>query len=119
MGENINISPFIGTTMTLLFVFSTIYTLAFYYYQGDNKALDADSPIESTSMFAGLDALFNAVSWLSPFGFIKLIISTLLTDVPDFYTILDMLLIRPIGWTVFIIQVNYVISLVPTIGKGE
>jgi hypothetical protein len=120
MGERINISPFLGVSLTLLFIFSTLYTLAFYYYQGASQDVALSSPSDSTgSLVSGFDAIFNTVSWLSPFGFIKALLLVVMSGVPVFYQILDLLLLRPIGWFVFLVQANYIISLVPTIGKGE
>jgi hypothetical protein len=120
MGERVNISPFLGVSLTLLFIFSTLYTLAFYYYQGASQDISLSTPADSTgSLVSGFDALFNAISWLSPFGFIKALLVSVMSGTPEFYQILDMLLLRPIGWFVFLVQANYLISLVPTVGKGE
>jgi hypothetical protein len=119
MGERINISPFLGVSLTLLFIFSTLYTLVYYYDQGANAGFGLDTPEESSGSFDGFDAIFNAISWLSPFGFIKLLLSSVMSSTPEFYQIIDMLLLRPIGWFVFLVQGNYLLSLVPTIGKGE
>lgn len=120
MGESINISPFLGVSLTLLFIFSTLYTLAFYYNQGANTELGVSGLDESEDNGNfGFDTLLGAISWLSPFGFVKLLMSHLLTTTPEFYQIIDMLLLRPIGWFVFLVQGNYVLSLIPTIGKGE
>jgi hypothetical protein len=120
MSERVNLSPFLGVSLTLLFIFSTLYTLAFYYYQGAGQDVSLSTPSDSTgSLVSGFDALFNAVSWLSPFGFIKALLLVVMSGTPEFYQILDMLLLRPIGWFVFLVQANYLLSLVPTIGKGE
>jgi hypothetical protein len=120
MSERFNLSPFLGVSLTLLFIFSTLYTLAFYYYQGASQDVVLSTPADSTgTVVSGLDVLFNAISWLSPFGFIKALLVVIMSATPEFYRILDMLLLRPIGWFVFLVQANYIISLVPTVGKGE
>jgi len=120
MGESINISPFLGVSLTLLFIFSTLYTLAFYYNQGASVELTVAGlgETDDSGSFT-FDALLGAISWLSPFGFIKLLLSSIMSTTPELYQILDMLLLRPIGWFVFLVQGNYVISIIPTIGKGE
>jgi hypothetical protein len=119
MGERINISPFLGVSLTLLFTFSTLYTLMYYYDQGSNAGFGLDGPTESDGSFVGFDTLFNAISWLNPFGFIKLLLSSMMSSTPELYQIIDMLLLRPIGWFVFLVQGNYLLSLVPTVAKGE
>ena len=120
MGENINISPFLGVSLTLLFTFSTLYTLAFFYYQGASVEMNVAGleGTDDTGSF-GFDTILGAISWLSPFGFIKLLLSSAMNTTPELYQILDMLLLRPIGWFVFLVQGNYAISLIPTVGKGE
>ena len=120
MGENINISPFLGVSLTLLFTFSTLYTLAFYYNQGASVEMGVSGleEIDNTGSF-GFDTFLGAISWISPFGFIKLLFISMMSSTPEFYQIIDLLLLRPIGWFVFLVQGNYLISIIPTIGKGE
>ena len=116
------LSPFLSSIITLLFVFSTIYTLAFFYYQGAGQVitfdgLSEDAVSSDTVNFLGmLDGIINFISWISPFALVRGILFYLAPA--DLYQVLDMLLLRPISWIVSIITVNFIISKIPTI-SGE
>ena len=122
----INLSPYIGSTTVLLFIFSVIYTLAFYYYQGTGQILGVQGLTASvqgtqdlnTGILIMVDAVLNIVSWLSPFALIKAMVLAIMLPMPEVYEVIDLLILRPMGWTVFLYQANYIISKIPTI-SGE
>lgn len=122
----INLSPYIGSTTVLLFIFSVIYTLAFYYYQGAGHTLGVQgltSTVQGTNdletgLFTVVDAVLSIVSWLSPFALIKAMLLAIMLPMPEVYEVIDLLILRPMGWTVFLYQANYIISKIPTI-SGE
>lgn len=118
MGETTNISPFIGTIMTLLFVFSTVFTLAYYYYQGTNQALpisglstESKKP-SSLSLVGVMNGVLSFIAWISPFALVRGLV--LAISPPDLFLVLDLLLLRPVSWIVTIITANYLISKIPT-----
>ena len=121
----INLSPYIGSTTVLLFIFSVIYTLAFYYYQGLGASVGTeglstvqDIKAVGSGYLSFIDGVLNIISWLSPFAIIKGMLEALMSSMPEVYDVLDMLILRPMGWTVFLYQANYIISKIPTI-SGE
>ena len=114
-----NLSPFLGMSLVLLFTFSTIYTLGYYYNEGLGVGFDNSGLDETEDSGLTFDTLIGAISWLSPFGILKGLISYIMQDIPVFYDVLDKLVLRPSGWFAFFVFWNYVISLIPTVGKGE
>lgn len=129
MAENTLISPFLGSFMTAIFIFSTIYTLAFYYNQGAGSSLGVDaledSPNDPTSVstessgifgfvIRGLDAVLEFLSWISPFALLKALLIVVMDPVPLLYQILNLLVLRPVGWISTIFTVNYILSRIPT-----
>jgi len=123
MAENVNMGGFIATFITLAFVFSTMYTLAFYYYQGASTSYEAN-PMKADSDHDILDVLgiiggiLDFISWLSPFLLIKAFLVFSMQATPDLYQFLDMLILRPVGWIVVMLETNYIISKIPTM-SGE
>lgn len=104
-------STWLNSLITILFVVSTIYTLAFYYYEGMGKALAASGLEEKEStalpsnpgsgwlsgLITGtLDYLLEVSSWISPFILLKLIVMAIAPE--PLYKLLNMLILRPIMW---------------------
>jgi len=133
MTDTVNVSPFMGTFMTILFVFSTLYTLAFFYYDATNETISSDSlsddandpfdvSTESEGVFGFLirvaDGVLEFLSWISPFGLLKGLIVELMTNTPELYQVINMLILRPVGWIVVVFEVNYILSKIPTV-SGE
>lgn len=120
--ESTVISPFLAVVITLLFVFSTIYTLAYYYHQGTTSGLDyggitvsGESP-EDLSLVGVLEGVLSFISWISPFALVRGLVSAIAPS--DLFQVLDLLILRPVSWIVSIITANYIISKIPTI-SGE
>lgn len=124
------ISPFMNTIIGLLFTFSTIYGLMYYYYQGENQQFHltalGSSPNDPTSLnqdtgFWGsfvsgsIDALLSLISWVSPFALIRGAI--LLISPTDLFQVLDIFLLRPMSWAVALITGNWIIAAIR--GKSE
>lgn len=135
MAESFNLTPFLGSTMTLVFMFSTMYTLAFFYYTDANQVFNAeglsDEPNDpstkasSSSGFFGTvisftDGVLELISWLSPMALIKSLFVAIefKTKAPFIYTLLNLFILRPVGWLMAIFTLNFVISKIPTV-SGE
>lgn len=120
--ERTFIPPFLGSVMTLLFLFSTIYTLAFYYYQGTTSGLNyggigvSGKNASELGLIGVLDGVLSFISWISPFALVRGLVSAI--SPPDLFQVLDLLILRPVSWIVSLITANYLISKIPTI-SGE
>lgn len=119
MPENTLVSPFLGAFMTLIFVFSTIYTVAYYYNQGSGDTLGtdglADDPVNPVSTAGSfVDWILEAASWISPFAIVKLILTEVMASTPELYTVLNLLVLRPVGWIVTLFTANFIIAKIPT-----
>jgi hypothetical protein len=126
----VQISPFISMMIGLLFAFSTLYGLMYFYYQGDAQSISLvelgesgndPATIGSDSGFIGsfisgsIDALLSFVAWISPFALIR---AAILAIAPtDLYMVLDIFLLRPISWAVSILTANWILSAIR--GKSE
>ena len=122
MPENTLVSPFLSSFMTLVFVFSTLYTVAYYFNQGFGQSLNTqalgDSPTSIGTIGTSLiDFLLEAASWISPFGLVKLILTEVMASTPELYTILNLLVLRPVGWIVTLFTANFIVSKIPTISS--
>jgi hypothetical protein len=125
------ISPFMSMMIGLLFTFSTIYGLMFYFFQGDaqtvqlqglnDTANNASSSISDTggflsSFIAGtFDSVLSFVAWVSPFALIRAAIFAVTPT--DLFTVLDIFLLRPMSWAVSIITGNMILSFIR--GRSE
>lgn len=125
---------FIGSTVTLLFLFSTSYTLVYLYYLDSNQELtitglsddpkDAKVAATSSSGFLGTiipiaDGILELVSWLSPVALIKVLFAGFMqTNTPFLYLLVNLLILRPLGWSMALITLNFIISKIPTV-SGE
>lgn len=124
------ISPFMNMIIGLLFTFSTLYGLMFYYYQGESQQVtltplgnNPNSPtsLNSSNSFIGsfvsgtIDTLLSFVAWISPFAIIRAMI--LLITPTDLFNVLDIFLLRPMSWAVAIITGNWIIAAIR--GKSE
>lgn len=123
MADNTVISPFLGTFMTLAFVFSTIYTAAYYFSLGSSQQLGtqglSDTPNDPASLVGSLaDWVLEGASWISPFGLVKLLLTEIMASTPELYTAVNLLVLRPVGWVVALFTANYIISKIPTV-SGE
>jgi len=125
MSERVNIGGFMASVITLAFMFSTMYALAFFYFQASGQTpygqplgtgdvvVGVDRPL--IDIFGIFDAILNFVSLLSPFVFVKMFIEALMiTNTPLLYQVVDLLVLRPIGWICAGMTVNYIISKIPT-----
>lgn len=123
MADDTIMTPFLGSFMTLIFIFSTIYTAAYYYGQGSGQTIGivglADDPVNpSSSSGSFVDWILEAASWISPFGLVKFLLIEAMAPVPELYTAFNLLILRPVGWTVTLFEANYIISKIPTV-SGE
>ena len=123
-GEQQTGSPYLSQFITWIFIFSTVYTLTFYYDQGaqiqsgydelDNQPGD----YMNTGIIGILDGLLDFISWISPFALVKGLLIILMADMPDLYQFIDLLFLRPISWVIAVLTVNYIKSWIPTL-SGE
>lgn len=113
---------FLIFTISMLFMFSTAYTIVFYWNQANavkiqnglsqvdettNEAPTDESIISSiTSGF--VDNVLGFLAVINPFGLIILLLKSIMPT--DIFQFVDLLLLRPIGWAGTIITSNYVIS---------
>lgn len=106
-------SSFLKYFTSMVFIFSTVYTMAFYYFAATGDIVGAEVAGETTGMVqtsgmnqtgtvtafiaAGLiEWLGELLSWLSPFALVKGLMVTILP--PLIYQPINMLFLRPIGW---------------------
>lgn len=111
--------PFMSAFITLIFMFSTIYTLAFLYYQGASQAYDVgglEQAQDPTSLsFLGLiDAVLDVLAWISPFALVRGLLLFVMAGTPDLFNIIDLLLLRPVSWIVAVITAVWIKSWIPT-----
>ena len=132
MQENTLISPFLGAFMTAIFIFSTLYTLAYFWNQGSNIQVNTpglgDNPDDPTQVkltnsgvfgfvISIADGILESVSWITPFALVKLLLIEVMASTPQLYTILNLLVLRPVGWITALFTVNFLISKLPTMSS--
>ena len=122
MPENTLVTPFLGSFMTLVFVFSTLYTVAYYFNQGFGQSLNTPGIGDNTPAIGSfatslIDSLLEGASWLSPFFVVKLLLTEVMSSTPELYTILNLLVLRPVGWIITLFTANFIISKIPTISS--
>ena len=126
----VQISPFISMMIGLLFTFSTIYGLMYYFNQGESQQItlvqlgengNNPSTLNQSTGFVGsfvsgsIDALLSFISWVSPFALIR---GAILVMTPvDLFQVLDIFLLRPMSWVVSILTANWIIAAIR--GKSE
>jgi hypothetical protein len=122
--EMVITKPFIAQFMTWIFVFSTIYTLAFYFYQGEAQSPNFDAigdtanDYKTTGIIGILDQVLEFISWISPFALVKGILLNVMAGTPEVYEFLNLIFLRPMSWIVAVITVNYLKGWIPTVA-GE
>ena len=114
---------FIIFTVSMLFLFSVGYTLMYYYQQASDQAATegilpdvdetgniapTDDSIISSITSGFVDNVLGFLAVINPFGLIILFLKAIMPS--DAYTLVNLLFLRPIGWTGTIITSNYVIS---------
>lgn len=109
--------------MTLIFIFSTLYTAMYYFNLGAAQQVgtpglqdDPVNPVSTAGSF--VDWILEAASWISPFGLVKLLLSEVMAQTPELYTILNLLVLRPVGWIVTLFTANFILAKIPTM-SGE
>jgi hypothetical protein len=118
--EMVITKPFIAQFMTWIFVFSTIYTLAFYFYQGAaqtqdfNGISDDANDYKTVGIFGITDQILEFISWISPFALIKGLLFIVMRGTPEIYEFLNLIMLRPMSWIVAVVTVNYIKTLLPT-----
>ena len=123
-GEQQTGSPYLSQFITWIFIFSTVYTLTFYYDQGAqiqniyDELDDQSGDYMNTGIIGILDEVLDFISWLSPFALVKGLLIILMADMPDLYQFIDLLFLRPISWVIAVLTVNYIKSWIPTL-SGE
>lgn len=113
---------FLIFTISMFFLFSTAYTIIFYVNEANAQSqLDGLAEVDETTNEAPaeqsilsaltsgfIDSLLSFLSLINPFGLIILLLKAVMPI--DIYQFLDLILLRPIGWSGTIITSNYVIS---------
>jgi len=111
----------------MIFMFSTIYTLGFYYYQATGESFTATGLEERTGTSEALmdqsdsDKSFfrviteniigsplEGLSWFSPFALVKGILISIVPAI--IYEPINLLLLRPVGWLGTWITTEWVIN---------
>ena len=108
----------------MIFMFSTIYTLGFYYYQASGESFtitgleertgtlmdepDKDKSFLSTITENIIDYLLESLSWFSPFALVKGLLISIVPVV--IYEPINLLLLRPVGWLGTWITTEWVIN---------
>ena len=114
---------FIQFFIVCIFIFSSMYTMYYYFLQGETSAgtapegLNDDANNTEGLNFPGIfDAILEFISWISPFALIKALLIVITPS--EIYEILNLLILRPVGWIAVLIESNYIVSKIPTI-SGE
>lgn len=110
--------------ISMVFIFSTVYTMSFYYFaasgeiSGVETATDTTGVVSATAInstgaaalasFGFVEWLGEFLSWLSPFALIKGMMVTLLPTM--IYQPINLLFLRPIGWIGTWITTEWVIN---------
>lgn len=111
--------------ISMVFIFSTIYTMAFYYFAASGQIMGIEVAGETTGMVqtsgmntTGAVAVLSSVgfvewlgeilSWLSPFALVKVLLVELMP--PVLYQPVNMLFLRPIGWIGTWITTEWIIN---------
>jgi len=112
-------SSILKYSTSMVFMFSTIYTLGFYYYAATGDAYTFTGMSDTTGTMVSemptnillqyiIDFLLEILSWASPFAIVK---GLLLLIVPTpLYEPINLLLLRPIGWIGTWITTEWVIN---------
>ena len=106
----------------MFFLFSTMYTLAYFWVQGsseelkvpelaeqgaENVAVSANSWV-SVIVSVAIDDILNTISYFSPFALVLIFLKSLVPA--DLYLPLNLLLLRPIGWIGAFITTEWIIN---------
>ncbi len=120
------VKPHIGMFMTFLFMFSTMYTLVYFWEEGSGGKTGVNSlegsdkgPSALSGVFSVVEWILDIVSWISPFALVRgMVVWLTLGFDPHFFKILDLLFLRPMSWVVSIVTVDFALSKIPTM-SGE
>jgi hypothetical protein len=118
--------PFMGTFITYIFMFSTMYTLLYFWFLGSGGSMGVQAlttsdktPDMLSTAFLLIDWILEFISWLSPFVLVKGIVWYILQPLdPNFYMLLDLLFLRPASWIMSLVIIEFALKHVPTVG-GE
>ena len=110
--------------ISMVFIFSTIYTMAFYYYDATSAQVGVDVPDGAISGFnvtdlkasgfgvlvgnSFIDWFAETLSWMPPFALVKGLLIVLIPE--ELYDPINMLFLRPIGWIGTWITTEWVIN---------
>ena len=112
-------SSILKYSTSMVFMFSTIYTLGFYWYAATGDAYTFTGMGETTGSMVSempanallqyiIDFLLEILSWASPFALVKAFLLALIPT--PLYEPLNMMLFRPIGWIGTWITTEWVIN---------
>lgn len=112
-------SSILKYSTSMVFMFSTIYTLGFYYYASTGDAYTFTGMGDTTGEMVSemptnvllqyiIDFLLEILSWASPFAIVKGLLYAMLPT--PLYEPLNLLLFRPIGWIGTWITTEWVIN---------
>lgn len=122
MVEHRMVKPFEGLFVTLIFMFSTMWGLIYYWNLGTSQTVKVTglevsekSPSDVSSAFFLVNWILDAVSWISPFFLVKGFLFYEIQPISaNLYLFLDLFFIRPISWISSLFTLNYAISKIPT-----
>lgn len=108
----------------MIFMFSTVYTMAFYWYQAEDTSMtvvgldELDGELrktpetQETFISSVIDNMLvyiiDALSWFSPFSIVR-VLFVILVPAP-IYEPLNLLILRPLGWIGTWITTEWVIN---------
>lgn len=117
--------------VVVVFMFSTIYTMGFYWYAGQSQSIAATGLDEldggliaepestgwlTSAVTSAMDYVLEVVSWFSPFAVIKGLLYTITPAL--IYEPLNLLLLRPLGWLGAWITTEWVINKIRGSSEG-
>lgn len=110
--------------ISMVFIFSTVYTMAFYFYgaaggevgvsipTGEIAEFDMDNlKASGFGVLVGnrfIDWFAELLSWMSPFAIVKGLMFAILPDM--LYEPINLLFLRPIGWIGTWITTEWIIN---------
>lgn len=116
------VKPFEGLFVTLIFIFTTIWGLMYYWEVGESQAMNINGlelsdkdPSQLNGVFFFVNWILDAVSWISPFALIKGLMLEIVYPVsPHLYQFIDLFFLRGISWVSSLFTLNWAISKIPT-----
>lgn len=125
MGEStINTTPFLSSTVKIIFILNTMWGLYKYYTLAQSQTPGVTSGLPSSvessnTALAVVSWLVDIIASINPLGLLKLFwIYIMQNPTPLLYDVLNTFVLVPIGLIVTFYELNWAWSKVPTV-SGE